>query len=86
MMRRPWLPAVLGLLLLSAGVALFTPASVACALRTTATSKVNGLLWSSSVLGSGIAAAKAPKIASTSCLPGRFDRFWGIRIAPVLAL
>ena len=36
-----------------AGVALFTPASVACADSTTATSRVNGLMNSSSVCGIG---------------------------------
>jgi hypothetical protein len=42
----------------SAGVALLTPASVACAESTTATSKVNGLTCLSSPLGSGMAAWK----------------------------
>ena len=37
----------------SAGVALLTPASVACADSTTATSSVNGLMNSSSVCGIG---------------------------------
>ena len=39
----------------SAGVALLTPASVACAESTTATSSVNGLTCSSSLCGSGLA-------------------------------
>ncbi len=40
----------------SAGVALFTPASVACAESTTATRSVNGLTCCNSPFGSGIAA------------------------------
>ena len=40
-----------------AGVALLTPTSVACADSTTATSRVNGLMNSSSVLGIGRLAA-----------------------------
>ncbi len=40
----------------NAGVALLTPASVACADSTTATSSVNGLTYFSSVFGSGLAA------------------------------
>ena len=38
----------------SAGVALLTPASVACADSTTATSRVKGLVATSSPLGSGL--------------------------------
>src|SRR6185312_7663696 len=48
----------------SAGVALFTPASVACADSTTATSRVKGLMYWSSPFGSGLAAASRSKIAS----------------------
>ncbi len=47
-------------------VALLTPASVACAESTTATRRVKGLTCSSSPFGSGSAAAKRAKIASTS--------------------
>ena len=43
----------------SAGVALLTPASVACADSTTATSSVNGLTCCSSPFGSGIGRLKA---------------------------
>ena len=48
----------------SAGVALFTPASVACADSTTATSSVKGLTYLSSPFGAGLAAANRSKIAS----------------------
>src|SRR5689334_23593834 len=44
-----------------ARVALLTPASVACADSTTATSNVNGLTCSSSPLGSGLALRKRLK-------------------------
>ena len=50
----------------SAGVALLTPASVACADSTTATSSVNGLTCCSSPFGSGIAAWKRRNASSTS--------------------
>ena len=50
----------------SAGVALLTPASVACAESTTATSSVNGLMWTSSPLGSGLAAWKRRNASSIS--------------------
>src|SRR5262245_41755854 len=46
-------------------VALLTPVSVACAESTTATSRVNGLTYSNSPFGSGLAAAKRAKISST---------------------
>src|ERR1700722_2696015 len=46
------------------GVALFTPASVACADSTTATSRVKGLMYWSSPFGAGWAAANRSKIAS----------------------
>src|SRR5262245_36493458 len=46
-------------------VALLTPASVAWAERTTATSSVYGFVCSSSPLGSGLAAAKRAKISAT---------------------
>ena len=46
-------------------VALLTPASVACADSTTATSSVKGLTYSSSPLGSGLAAARRAKISAT---------------------
>src|ERR1700687_3281177 len=48
----------------SPGVALFTPASVYCADRTTATSNVKGLMYWSSPFGVGLAAARRSKIAS----------------------
>ncbi len=47
-------------------VALLTPASVACAESTTATSKVKGSVCSSSPLGSGLAASKRVKASTTS--------------------
>src|ERR1700676_4748791 len=50
----------------SAGVALLTPASVACAERTTATSSVNGLTYCSSVFGSGLACRNRRNASSTS--------------------
>ena len=50
----------------SAGVALLTPASVACADSTTATSSVKGLMCCSSVFGSGLAALKR-RNASSIC-------------------
>ena len=43
----------------SAGVALLTPASVACADSTTATSSVNGLMCWSSLFGSGVGGLEA---------------------------
>src|SRR5262249_44132794 len=52
----------------SAGVALLTPASVACAESTTATSSVNGLMCLSSPLGSGLAAWKRRKASSISAV------------------
>src|SRR6202162_4861893 len=70
----------------SAGVALLTPASVACAESTTATSKVNGLTYCSSPLGSGLAAAKRRNASSTSAavqaLPGfaGFDLGGGLTV------
>ena len=48
----------------SAGVALLTPASVACADSTTATSSVNGLMCRSSPFGSGLAAWKRRNTSS----------------------
>src|ERR1700685_3489028 len=48
----------------NAGVALFTPASVACADSTTATSSVKGLMYLSSPFGVGLAAARRSKLAS----------------------
>src|SRR4029078_4362674 len=50
----------------SAGVALFTPASVACADRTTATSSVKGLMCCSSPLGTGCTSWKRRHASSTS--------------------
>src|SRR4051795_388053 len=50
----------------SAGVALLTPASVACAESTTAISSVYGLIWASSVLGAGLAFLKRRNASSTS--------------------
>src|SRR6266699_3659371 len=50
----------------SAGVALLTPASVACADNTTATSSVNGLTYCSSVFGSGLTLWKRRNASSTS--------------------
>src|SRR3954464_5392915 len=50
----------------SAGVALLTPASVACADSTTATSSVNGLTYCSSVFGAGLACRKRRNASSTS--------------------
>ena len=41
---------------------------------------------SAAVFGSGMAAAKAPKMASTSSLLRRFGRLLGIRVALILAL
>src|SRR6185437_1107665 len=52
----------------NAGVALLTPASVACADNTTATSSVNGLKYLSSVLGSGLAALKRRNTSSICAL------------------
>ena len=51
-----------------AGVALLTPASVACADSTTATSSVNGLMCLSSPFGAGLAAAKRRNTSSISAL------------------
>jgi hypothetical protein len=48
----------------SARVAAFTERSVACADRTTATSRVKALRCSSSPRGSGVACAKRAKIAA----------------------
>jgi hypothetical protein len=48
----------------NAGVALLTPASVACADNTTATSSVKGLMCCNSVLGSGLAALKRRNASS----------------------
>ena len=67
-------------------VALLTPASVACAESTTATSKVKGLTYSSSPLGSGLAAAKRAKISATRpgearALRGR-ARLAGVGVGP----
>ncbi|MGY3645498.1 hypothetical protein ACVWW2_000789 [Bradyrhizobium sp. LM4.3] len=50
----------------NARVALLTPASVACADSTTATSSVNGLTCSSSPFGSGLALRKRLKTSWTS--------------------
>src|SRR3954454_22750367 len=50
----------------SAGVALLTPASVACAERTTATSNVYGLMCASSVFGAELAFLKRRNASSTS--------------------
>src|SRR5262249_15713697 len=50
------------------GVALLTPASVAWADRTTATSRVNGVTYWSSPLGSGMAALKRRNASSISDL------------------
>src|ERR1044072_6339747 len=50
----------------SAGVALLTPASVACAESTTATSSVQGLTDFSSVVGAGLAFLKRRNASSTS--------------------
>src|SRR6516165_8771701 len=50
----------------SAGVALLTLESVACADSTTATSNVNGVTYCSSPTGSGLAAAKRRKASSIS--------------------
>src|SRR3954466_2937765 len=50
----------------NARVALLTPASVACAASTTATSSVNGLRCSSSPFGSGLALRKRLKASWTS--------------------
>src|SRR5262249_48364896 len=65
----------------SAGVALLTPASVACAESTTATSNVNGLMCLSSPLGSGLAAWKRRNASSISagchCGAGRGGGPWG---------
>src|SRR5262249_49884708 len=52
----------------SAGVALLTPASVACAESTTATSSVNGWMCLSSPLGSGLAAWKRRNASSISAV------------------
>ncbi len=49
-------------------VALLTPTSVACADKTTATSRVKGLEYSSSVFGSGAAAASRSNTASARAL------------------
>src|SRR5215470_3283312 len=51
----------------SVRVALLTPASVACAERTTATRRVKGLRCSSSPFGSGLAFWKRLKASRTSC-------------------
>src|SRR5262249_9864596 len=62
-----------------AGVALLTPASVACAESTTAISSVNGLRCSSSVCGSGSAALKRRNASSISA-GGRFRHGPGRRL------
>src|SRR6184192_3028999 len=54
-----------------ARVALLTPASVACADSTTATSNVKGLTYSSSPLGSGLAAATRSGDTLALALRGR---------------
>ena len=51
----------------SAGVALFTPTSVACADSATATSRVKASRYCSSVVGRGLAADRIENIAS--CCP-----------------
>src|SRR3954447_1191610 len=67
----------------NAGVALFTPASVACAESTTATSSVYGLRELSSVVGAGLAFLKRRNASSTSAalqgfgLPDFRDFFFG---------
>src|SRR6267378_3803491 len=58
----------------SARVALLTPASVACADKTTATSRVKGLRCSSSPFGSGLALRKRLKASWTSAgVQGRIE-------------
>src|SRR5437763_10793459 len=57
----------------SAGVALLTPASVACADSTTATSSVYGLMCCSSPRGSGLALWKRRKASSVSAALQRLD-------------
>src|SRR5579862_319607 len=81
-----------------AGVALLTPASVACAESTTATSNVNGLTYCSSVFGAGLASAKRRNTSSMSAMGigwtspcaavrSAFARFGaGLTLAFVLAL
>ena len=69
-------------------VALLTPASVACAESTTATSSVKGLTYSSSPLGSGLAAARRAEDLGDSRRreprPSRRARAWtGRGWAPV---
>src|ERR1041384_6054896 len=67
----------------SAGVALFTPASVACAESATATRSVYGLIELSSVVGAGLSFLKRRKASSTSAgdhgfgLPDLPDFFFG---------
>src|SRR5690606_30843268 len=59
----------------SFAVALFTPTSVACAERMTATSSSKGVEYSSSVVGSGLASRRRLKISARLVLfMGRMDR------------
>src|SRR5262247_3835943 len=69
----------------SGSVALLTPASVAWADRTTATSSVKGLAYASSPLGSGLAAAKRRKISAARSRDGFFPLRAGVRL-PAVAL
>src|SRR6266436_2104239 len=72
----------------SARVALLTPASVACADRTTATSRVSGLRCSSSPFGSGLALRKRLKASYTSAGVqglGALTDFFAARAGPDLA-
>src|SRR6266700_5679295 len=63
-----------------AGVALLTPASVACADSTTATNNVNGVTYCSSPTGSGLAAWKRRNPSSISALvQGRDSPAAGLR-------
>jgi hypothetical protein len=59
----------------SPGVTLLTPASVVCADSTTATRRVNGLTYSSSPFGAGLAAANSSKIASVLAALATRDSF-----------
>src|SRR5215470_416138 len=64
----------------SAGVALLTPASVACADKTTATSSVYGLMCCSSPRGSGSALWKRRKTSSISAAVQGLDFVFAVAL------
>src|SRR5258708_34465088 len=68
-------------------VALLTPASVACAESTTATSSVYGLRCSSSPLGSGLALRKREKASWTSAeVQALVDAFFDALVDVLIAV